>query len=80
MENNSHYKHRDVRTVSFIRHLTPPSMMHHCMTSKLTNNSLASIGEEIKNGVPEIKNTFPLNSTMLNKTVACSFSEGSAHS
>lgn len=80
MENSPHYEHGDVRSVSFNRHLTPPSMMHCCVTSKLTNNSLAAIREEIKNGVPEIKNTFPLNSSMMNKPVALSFSERSAHS
>lgn len=80
MENNTHYKHGDVRSVSFIRHLTPPSMMHPCTTSKLTNNSLASIREEIINRVPEIKNMLPLNATMLNKTVAHSFSEKPARS
>lgn len=57
VENNSHNKPGD------IRHLP---LLLWCVTSKLTNTFLASMRKEVKNGVPEINNTFPLNSTMLN--------------
>ena len=60
----------------YIRRLTAPFYD----VKILKNVFLASIKEEIKSGVPEMMNTFPLNSIVLNKPVAHSFSEISAHS
>jgi len=47
--------------------------MHLRVPSKVTNNSFASIIEETKNGVQEIKNTFPLNAPFLTRQYVAHF-------